>query len=195
METDIIHRKKLAALKIDVNFNVDSSNINMTRNNIHKSEAILNATNIFNFSKRTLSTIETRVLNKGLKFGIKNKKIDTYEIISRFEELAQSLDWIDHKPIINIDPQKANLINKSTFMQQLQQITFEFLELSKLALDSLNDEEHAALKKLSQYKTIVISKADKGNAIVIQDIEMYRNKILEILNQDGKFKKLRVMKP
>jgi hypothetical protein len=27
---------------------------------------------------------------KGLKYGIKNNKIDTYELLSRFEELAQS---------------------------------------------------------------------------------------------------------
>jgi len=145
---------------------------------------------IFNFSKRTLTEVETSVLNKGLKFGIKNKKIDTYEMMTRFEELAQSLNWLEINPAENNDPLKANLSNKSTFIQQLQQMTYEFLELSKRALDSLNVEEHNALKTLPQDKTIVISKADKGNAVVIQDIESCRAKILEFLLQDGKFNKL-----
>jgi len=70
-------------------------------------------------------------------------------------------------------------------------MTYEFLELSKMAIDSLTDEEHTALKSLSEDKTIVISKADKGNAVVIQDIVDYRSKILELLQKDGKFKKLK----
>jgi len=70
-------------------------------------------------------------------------------------------------------------------------MTYEFLELSKRSLDSLNDEEHNALKSLSEDKTIVISKADKGNAVVIQDIETYRSKIIELLNQDGKFNRIK----
>ena len=163
----------------------------MRRNGIEKNESILNASSIFNFSKRTLTQTETSVLNKGLKFGIKNRKIDSYEIIARFEELAQSLNWIEISPADNKDPLKANLNNKSTFIQQLQQLTYEFLELSKRALDSLNDDEHNALKSLSQDKTIVISKADKGNAVVIQDIDSYRSKILDLLKQDGKFSKLK----
>jgi hypothetical protein len=44
-----------------------------------------------------LITNETSALKKDLKFGIKNKKIDTYEILARFEELAQSLDWTGSK--------------------------------------------------------------------------------------------------
>jgi hypothetical protein len=111
-------------------------------------------------------------------------------MMTRFEELAQSLNWLEINPAENNDPLKANLSNKSTFIQQLQQMTYEFLELSKRALDSLNVEEHNALKTLPQDKTIVISKADKGNAVVIQDIESCRAKILEFLLQDGKFNKL-----
>jgi hypothetical protein len=143
---------------------------------------------IFNYSTRRLSALETNVLKKGLKFGIKNKKIDTYEIISRFEELAQSLNWLEINPAISSDPLKANLNNKNTFLQQLQQMTYEFLELSKSSFDSLSDEEHATLKALAHDKSIVITKADKGNAVVIQDIEVNRRKLLTLLEQDGKFK-------
>jgi hypothetical protein len=72
-------------------------------------------------------------LKKSLKFGIKNKKIDTYEILARFEELAQSLDWIQMKNTRN-DPLKANLNDKNVFLQKLQQMAFEFIELSKLGM-------------------------------------------------------------
>ena len=137
-----------------------------------------------------MSTVETNVLNKGLKFGIKNKKIDTYEIISRFEELAQSLNWLEINPVVSTDPLKADHNNKSTFLQQLQQMTYEFLELSKTSFDSLMDEEHVALKALTQDKSIVITKADKCNAVVIQDLEVYRKKLMALLEQDGKFKKI-----
>ena len=160
------------------------------QNKIGRNEEILNKSSIFNFSSRTLSEMETKVLNKGLKFGIKNKKVDSYEIIARFEELAQSLNRIEMKPKPSNDPQKASLNNKSTFIQQLQQMTYEFIELSKGAIDSLSDEEHRALKNLATDKSIVITKADKGNAVVIQDVDSYRNKVLDILKKDGKFKKL-----
>lgn len=98
VDIDHIHQKKLTALGIEEIFNVNCNNINKKRNNIDKTESILNSKSIFNFSKRKLTEIETSVLNKGLKFGIKNRKIDSYELISHFEELAQSLDWIEINP-------------------------------------------------------------------------------------------------
>ena len=52
--------------------------------------------------------------------------------------------------------------------------------LSKKALDIISDEEHDALKNLAKDKTIIISKVDKENAVVIQDIDSYRQKILEL---------------
>ena len=36
-----------------------------------------------------------KVLNKGLKFGIKAKMVDSYEILSRFEMLAQSINTLN----------------------------------------------------------------------------------------------------
>ena len=101
--TEKIHQKKLISLGIIENFNINNQNINTRRNNIDKKEAIVNQKSIFNFSKRRLTDVETSVLNKGLKFGIKNRKIDTYEIMARFEELAQSLNWLEINPVISND--------------------------------------------------------------------------------------------
>jgi len=69
-QVEAVHQKKLIALGIRENFNVNSKNINMRRNNIDKSENIINTETIFNFSKRVLNPTETSVLNKGLKFPI-----------------------------------------------------------------------------------------------------------------------------
>ena len=99
------------------------------------------------------------------------------------------MDWIQIKNTYN-DPLRANLNNKNAFLQNLQKLAIEFIELSKQTFDNLTDEEHQALKTLSQDKTIVISKADKGNATFIQDLEVYRLKRKELLQQDGKFKRL-----
>ena len=69
-------------------------------------------------------------------------------------------------------------------------MAFEFVELSKQAVDSLNDDERTALENLAKNKNIIISKADKGNAVVIQDVEDYKSKVMAILNTGGKFKSL-----
>ena len=69
-------------------------------------------------------------------------------------------------------------------------MTDEFLELSKEAYDSLSNEEHETLKVLAKDKSIVITKADKGNAVVIQNVEDYRRKIGDLLQTTGKFEKL-----
>ena len=45
----------------------------------------------------------------------------------------------------------------------------EFIEISKIARDNLTDAEHKALEELSKDNTIVITKADKSNAVVIQN--------------------------
>ena len=119
---------------------------------------------------------------------MKSKKADTYEIMAKFEELAQSLN---HLPIAKKEDElRENLNSKSAFLQQLQNMTTEFFEMSKKTIDNLNEEEHAALENLSKDKSIIITKADKGNAVVIQNVTDYRDKIQAILNQFNKFERL-----
>jgi hypothetical protein len=108
--------------------------------------------------------------------------------MSRFEELAQSLRKL--KIAEKNDELKANLNTKSAFFQQLQNMSTEFIELSKKAMDNLSEEEHAALTELAKDKTIVITKADKGNAVVIQDVSDYKLKVSKVLDDSNKFRKL-----
>jgi len=53
-----------------------------------------------------------------LKYGIKNKKVDTYEILARFEQLAQSLDKLTPKP--SNDSRLAEVDHKAACIKQLQ---------------------------------------------------------------------------
>ena len=70
-------------------------------------------------------------------------------------------------------------------------MAFEFIELSRDARDNLTDQEHRALEELAKDKTIVISKADKGNAVVIQNVTDYLLKVEEILADNEKFEQLK----
>jgi hypothetical protein len=118
-----------------------------------------------NKSGRVLISVETDVLNKGLKFGIKNRKVDSYEMLARFKVLAQTMNKF--KIAKKGEELKANLDSKNAFFQQLQAMSTEFIELSKRSNDSVTDEQNTAHKELAREKTIVVTKSDKGNAVVI----------------------------
>ena len=76
-------------------------------------------------------------------------------------------------------------------MKQFQSLATKFIELSKIARDNLNDGEHKALEELSKDNTIVITKADKGNAVVIQNKADYLNKVQALLTDCGKSKEIK----
>jgi hypothetical protein len=85
---------------------------------------------------------------------------------------------------------KADLTNKSSFLLQLQSFCDEFIQLSKGAYNNLSVDEKAALINLSKDKTIVVSKADKGNAVIIQDRRHYDNKVAALISDMSKLTRL-----
>jgi hypothetical protein len=144
-----------------INLKVEYKNVNKDRNRVSKMEDIL-GDKVYNISKHLLTKEEKDVLSKGLKFGIKPKKADRFEILSRFEVCAQKLDKFD----IKANESDINDINtKTNFLQNFQSKAFEFIELSKDLEDNLNQAEHDALNRLANNKNIIITKVDKGNAI------------------------------
>ena len=50
--------------------------------------------------------------------------------------------------------------------------------------------QHRVLRNLRKNKVIVITKADKGNGVVILDRKLYNNVIEEIISDSSKFQKL-----
>ena len=181
-ETESIHDYKLR--RLGAIMNVDSRFVTKRVNN----NTLISADAIYNNSSYQLSDIEHRLLSKGLQYGIKEKKVNEFEILARFESLAQSLK--DVPTCEQTNELRANLDPLNAFLNTLQGMAFEFVELSKQAIDNLTYEERAALENLSKNKNIVISKADKGNAVVIQDFEDYQSKVKSILNTHGKFNRL-----
>ena len=73
-----VHNNKLR--KLGIFPKVDSKNVTRRAHN----NTVL-ADNIFNYSSYQLNDIERKLLSKGLKYGIKEKKVNTYEILARFE--------------------------------------------------------------------------------------------------------------
>jgi hypothetical protein len=132
-----------------------------------------------------LTETEEEVLSKGLAFGIKNKKVDCYELLARFEVLAQTMNRFEIAE--KGHELKANFNSKSAFFKQLQTMSSEFNELAKWSTDDLSHEQHAAIEHLAKDKTIVVTKADKGNAVVVQNIDDYQAKVMIILNDTRKF--------
>lgn len=167
--------------------NIDTKNVTTRRGHVQK-EDIGTMDAIFNYSNYELNQIERQVLSKGLKYGIHERKVDTYEILARFELLAQSFNRMDISQ--NVDERAAVFDPKNTFIQELQRMAFEFIEISKQATDNLTHDERQALIKLSKNNDIIVSKADKGNAVVIQNRNDYMKKVSEILLTHGKFNKL-----
>ena len=56
--------------------------------------------------------------------------------------------------------------------------------------DSFTKDELAAIKDLSKDKSLIILRPDKGNGVVVMDKVSYRDKVLDILADDTKFKPL-----
>jgi hypothetical protein len=84
----------------------------------------------------------------------------------------------------------ANIDNKTAFISGLKKFTNDFLDMAETAHDNLSKKERASLVDLSKDKSIIVSKADKGNAVVIQNTTDYKRKVLAILSDATKFKRL-----
>ena len=93
---------------------------------------------------------------------------------------------IDSKELV---PQSSDdkIDKKQAFFHQFKAKALEFIEFSKNMTDNLTEEEHEALKILSKDETIIISKADKGNAVVIQNKSDYIDKLIVLLEDKTKF--------
>jgi hypothetical protein len=142
---------------------------------------------VFNFSKRVLTNNEKKVLSKGLSFGIKDKNLNSFDILSNFEIANLAIESLNLK--INEEPNTTIMNSKTEFKSKLQNIALDFVEMSKQSNNSLTKQELDYLKTISQDKTIVVTKADKGNSVVIMDRQEYVAKLKALINNE-KFQKI-----
>jgi uncharacterized NAD(P)/FAD-binding protein YdhS len=156
------HRKKLSRLGVTVP--PDDRHVNKKP---RSGEQL--AKPITNLSSKKLDDITSKTLSKGLRYGVQASKVNRFEILARFwiEAFAQSFD--EEQITDQTDEHMANMDNKTAFISGLQNFTKEFLDMSERAHDNLSREERSALVALSKDKSIIVSKADKGDAVVIQN--------------------------
>ena len=130
---------------------------------------------IFNFSSRVLTDIEKLVLSKRLKFVLPPRKMSLEKYLLNFEKLYNAVSKF---PIL----EKEN-IQSDVFKNELRNLAFKsYTEFKKKLPDTkLSESEMNALKSLQRDRSILISKPDKGNGVVLMDKIDYKNKVNLIL--------------
>jgi hypothetical protein len=181
------HLKKLNTLR---QLKYPSSNVTQTT---------VTVSPIKNYSKRVLTADETLALENGLDFILPSLRFDEETFIANIETLfvnllgycSEKTDYdereIDEKISYNLTPEQLCLANK------LRKMCDTFRNHAKKSMVQYKKEIAPilkTLKNLSKDKTIYITRADKGRAVVILDKLDYINKMELILNDSKTFKQL-----
>ncbi|CAF4119666.1 unnamed protein product, partial [Adineta steineri] len=150
--------------------------------NIPINQAEFNQKLVYNFSYRALTTAEENLLSKGWKYAINLNKYNNLNIKTEFEYMYHCMD----KNSLLKNSDKANSI-KALLNEYVNKIK----KKNEKEIPNLNTEELNAITTLLNEHSLVISKVDKGNAIVVMNKSDYIKKANEILNDDKAFKKLK----
>ena len=118
---------------------------------------------IVNISDRQLADNETMLLQKGLNFNVTRKPLTKLEIIPVLEPVIATL------PVAVANEVRLKLVNS--------------LKKKVCQEPNLNKDEKDAIRNLRKDKSIYITKADKGNVIVVMKKEDYEKKVLEHLSE------------
>ena len=138
---------------------------------------------IFNYSHRVLTEAEKNVLARGLRFCLPPKDVDKYEVKCSFELLYRDLFKLD-LPLTSE--------NHDQLKSQLKNISYSYIysyDFSKQK-NILSKEEWSALNDLRRDDSIIITKPDKGNGVVIVNKLDYLNKMKQLISDDSKFRQL-----
>ena len=139
---------------------------------------------IFNFSSRVLTQSEKSLLAKGLNLSIPPKRLNYGDLLTPFELL--------YRDIIKSEPSFVDGENKP-FEAALRNAAFDTLKtFNPKKEQNLPPEEVEALKTLLKDDSIVIQKSDKGNSVVILDRSTYIERVLDILADTSKFRKINI---
>ncbi|XP_063598647.1 uncharacterized protein LOC134775120 [Penaeus indicus] len=162
-KVDTIHNKKLLNLGIDVKKKVNKDKV------------------IFNFSDIILTEEQKNVLSLGLDYCLPPTKITFHKFYMYFEKLCYNLKTCNiYKNKFSNVTNNITTIANTTFTKFTRQI--------KQARDS--ETLMSPLQSLKNDKTILITKPDKGRGIVILNKCDYKQKILNILSDQSKFKRI-----
>ena len=143
-------------------------------------ECPLNHSVITNLSDVELTEAEKNVLCRGLNFGIPPRVVKE-EVQAEFELCWQQLGGAAGRSRDSVDECAATLSGLA-------------LKFANTSVDKANfplDKDHLkAMKDLRKREDIIITRPDKGNGVVVMDVEDYKAKMLQILSQEGKSERL-----
>ena len=133
---------------------------------------------IKSLSSYKLKDEEVEILKYGLKHPIEPKHLLKTDIVVIFEQIHRSLsrDLKDERKSGELKATISNLANMYWSSYKPTQNTLR---------------KHGIFKKPRTRKDIVIVRRDKESAVVILDRDIYHRKILDIINDTTKFKKLK----
>ena len=105
-----------------------------------------------------------------------------------FEEDEESNDVRDEPLVRNKSSFNPKPTKDKHLEETINNLKTNPLENRKNVKDNLSRGERKALSQLKSDQTIIIKEADKGSAVVIMDRDFYRDKILEMLNDNNFYK-------
>ena len=114
--------------------------------------------------------MEERLLSRGWNFCVRNKLTKVDDLKTEMEINALKIEPHCHPSVFQ------------TMCSQLHNHTEKLInKMKNNIIRNISDEEYNAIQTLKNNKNIIISKADKGNAIVVMDTTDYIQKINNIL--------------
>ena len=126
---------------------------------------------VINTSKRTLNHNEINLLRRGMNFALTPKSIPTKEIIASVEQGINNLSTIE----------------KNDIRERVSSVVKNAKRPTKR---NLSRQEEKALKDLRSDKEIIITRADKENAVVVLNRTEYHCQLTEMLEDKNTYKRI-----
>ncbi|XP_078510443.1 uncharacterized protein LOC144770079 [Lissotriton helveticus] len=165
----------------------------------------LDASHIFNLSKKVLTSDEESMLAKGLSF-VPSKRTDFVKMKSEFIEFCRKLrlTLFFREAPSNQPMEVTGLRNKSIFCPPASKVPKNLLTFEKSVLSAISAMEKerkyvkynttkaqmTALNNLKTDSTVIIKQADKGGAIVVWDINDYTTEVMRQLADSSCYRKI-----
>ncbi|CAF3177808.1 unnamed protein product [Rotaria sp. Silwood2] len=136
---------------------------------------------VYNLSSKLLTIPQLKLLSRGWKFCIEEKIIEPLNIQTEIEYGMIKIKEESDKKKISWNSLRNDI--KSVAEDMIKRV-------NKKRISNLSQEEHIALKELKMDKSLIILRADKGNAVVCMDKLDYIERVNKILQDPKKFIKV-----
>ena len=132
---------------------------------------------ITNMSSHVLTKEESDLLCNGLSYAIPPKSLRKTDVLTTFEMISK---------FTTSKLKREDMAGE--IKAELSYLANTYCNQYKPSKETL--KKHGILKKLRDNKNIIICRPDKGNGVVIIDKSIYIRKMLELLNDSSKFRKI-----